>query len=84
MTTETFLRVTQTSALGNHSTSVRCGKDTCWHHGSVHDQEVVPRALHFIVGLLPGRSVPDLVKSGSRNPGCQSCSGDNNSCNGPM
>ena len=59
MTTDT----PQTSALGNHSASMRGWKDACWHHGSVHDQEVVPRAMHFIVGLLSDSSVPDMVKS---------------------
>jgi hypothetical protein len=62
MTTDALDGADQTGALRNYSASMWCWKDARGHHGSVHDQKVVPRALYLVVSLPLCHSVPHLVR----------------------
>jgi hypothetical protein len=61
MTTNASNGIIQAGTLWNNCASVWGWKDARGHHGSVHDQEIVPRALYLLVSSPTGRNVPHLV-----------------------
>ena len=48
----------QSRPVRDYCSSVWCREDTRWNNRSLHDQEVLPGAVHIFVGISPSLSRP--------------------------